>query len=352
MADLDTLFADFNKQYKAKIACKGISDVKYPRIPFTSPRANYMLYGGIPRNRMIEFFGDYSCGKTTTALDLIGNAQKLFELEEQGQKCVFVDAEHTLDYDWAKKLGVDVEELYVLDPEGQSAEQIFEMILEMVKTGKVGLIVLDSLANLVSQQECDKTMEERTVGGISASLTIFARKMADLLKQHKCTFIGINQIRCAGVGQAMSYALYDTPGGKSWKLNCSVRLEFKQGDLFDEHGKSIPKNSECPFGNEIKMHIKKTKVCKPNRRVGTYNLWYDKGIDKISDLFDIAQKEGIIQGKGWYTFVDVETGEVLMDENDKEIKINGKEAVIQFLSDNEIILQEIEQKLNKVIEGI
>ena len=351
MSDLDTLFSEFNRKYKSEIACKGVSNIKYPRIPFTSPRANYMLYGGIPRNRMVEFFGDYSCGKTTTSLDLIGNAQKLFELEENDQKCVFVDTEHTLDYDWAKKLGVDVDSLYVLDPDNQTAEQIFDMILDMVATGKVGLVVLDSLANLVSQQEAEKTMEEKTMGGISAPLTVFCRKLCPLLNTHKCTFIGINQVRCAGIGNVYGGQLYDTPGGKSWKLNCSVRLEFRQGSLFDENGKEIPKNSESPYGNEIKMHIKKTKVCKPNRRVGTYSLWYDKGIDKISDLFDIAQKEGIIQGKGWYVFVDNETGEVLSDDSGKEIKINGKQSVIKYLEENPIILEEIEEKLNKIIAG-
>lgn len=348
MTDLDTLFQDFNKKYKDEIGCKGISSVKYPRIPFTSPRANYMLYGGLPRNRMIEFFGDYSSGKTTTALDIVANAQKLFIEENEGKHVLFVDTEHTLDYDWARKLGVNVENLYVLAPHTQSAEQIFQMILDTVETGSVGLIVLDSLANLTSQQEAEKTMEEKTMAGISAPLTRFARTLCPLLAQYKCTFIGINQVR---MDLNNMYNLYNTPGGKGWQLNCSVRLFFKAGDFFDENGKELNQKAETPAGNQVQMRIKKTKICKPDRRLGSYNLWYDKGIDKTSDLFDIAQKEGIIQGKGWYTFVDLETGETLKDEGDKEIKIQGRESVIAYLNEDPIIMEAIEEQVNKIIVG-
>lgn len=347
---LDTLIKDFNKKYKDEIAFKGISQIVHPRIPFSSPRANYMLYGGLPRNRMIEFFGDFSCGKTTTALDIVKNSQILFKTEAEGKKVLYVDSEHTLDHEWAAKIGVDINDLFVIQPFEQSAEQIFQMILDAIETGEVGLAVLDSLANLVSQQAWDKNMEEKTRGGISAPLSTFCTKACPLLSKYGTTFLGINQVR---LDMNNPYNMYVTPGGQAWKLNCSVRLMFQQGAVVNEAGEEIKTAAEktTPSGNQIQMRVIKTKICKPNRKLGYYTLMYDYGIDKYIDLFDIAHKEGIIQGSGWYTFMDPSTGEIITDAEGSIIKIQGKKNVISFLKEDEIMYNELESIIKSYIEG-
>lgn len=166
-----------------------------------------MTFGGIPRGAIIEFAGETGGGKTTTALDIVSNAQDLFEKEaqenEKPKKVVYVDCENTLDEEWARKLGVDVNNMLILQPFKQTAEQIFQMVIEIIETGEVGLVVIDSLAVMVSQQAYNKTIEENTYGGISKPLTLFGAKIIPLLTKYNCTLLAINQIRddMAGFGR-------------------------------------------------------------------------------------------------------------------------------------------------------
>ena len=190
MGKLDVIIKEINKQYKEDIAARGIARVNTQRIPLSSPRVNYMLYGGLPRGRLVEFAGEESGGKTTTALDATANAQKLFTeewLKEKAdieaiekrnktqqarldyltargaQKVVYCDCENTLDEEWAQLLGVDVDELVVIKPMSQTAEQIFEMLLQMIETDEVGLVVIDSIGVMLSAQAYEKTMEEKNL---------------------------------------------------------------------------------------------------------------------------------------------------------------------------------------------
>lgn len=375
MGQLDSLIKDFNRKNKEDIAFFGIPNIKVPKIPFTSPRANYMLYGGIPRNRIIEFFGEEGGGKTTTALDIVGNAQKLFleEYEKEieilkkmdkrnnqqqtrldyllkagSKRVVYVDCENTLDVEWAIKLGVDVEDLVLLKPQAQSAEEIFEMILDMVKTGEVGLVVIDSLGVMVSQQALEKTMEEKTYAGISQSLTTFTNKVTPLLSKFGCTIIAINQMREDMTSQ---YIVYKTPGGKAFKHGCSVRMMFQKGTFFDDSGKDATRSIENPAGNKVNMKIVKTKCCKPNRTNGFYTLNYTNGIDYISDLIEVALKcSAIVQTGAWYQFSNAQTGEVVVDEYGDLIKLQGKPRVAEYLAENDWLLEEIKESVRLIIE--
>lgn len=375
MGQLDSLIKEFNRKNKDNIAFLGIPHIKVPKIPFSSPRANYMLYGGVPRGRIIEFFGEEGGGKTTTALDVVGNAQKVFETENEkevetlkssskltkqqnerldyllatgSKKVVYVDCENTLDIEWAIKLGVDVDSMYLLKPQSQSAEQIFQMIYDMVETGEVGLVVIDSLGVMVSQQTLEKTMEEKTYAGISQALTTFTNKITPLISKVDCTIIAINQMR-----QDMTnpYAMYKTPGGQAWKHGCTVRMMFQKGQYFDKNGKDATRSIENPAGNKVNMKIVKTKCCKPDRLNGFYTLNYSSGIDSLCDLIEVALNYGlIIQQGAWYQFTDVETGEIIRDDMGDEIKLQGKPRVVEYLRNDYILKQQLEKDVNELIK--
>ena len=375
MSKLDILIKDFNKQYKEDIAARGIARIQTQRIPFSSPRANYMLYGGIPRGRIVEFAGEENGGKTTTALDVVANAQKLFlkewedeiaELEatdkpkkeqqarlaylkSRGPKqVVYADCENTLDEDWATKLGVDVDFLIVLKPMSQTAEQIFEMLLQMIETDEVGLVVLDSLGVMLSAQAYEKTMEEKTYGGIAAALTLFSKKAELLCTKYNCTLIGINQMR---EDMNSPYGGMITTGGKGWKHNCSLRLMFQKGAYIDERGNELKRSAESPAGNLVMISIAKTKICKPDRRTGFYTLRYDTGVDVIADTVETALKYGIIQQSGaWFNFIDIDSGEIITDENDDIIKVQGKVNLFDYLRETPTMLEEISDKISTLIE--
>ena len=374
MGKLDILIQEFNKQFKEEIVSRGVARIETQKIPFTSPRANYMLYGGIPRGRIVEFAGEENGGKTTTALDIIANAQILFKQEwedeisqlesiekrkkdEQARldylkirgpkQIVYADCENTLDEDWARNLGVDIDNMIILKPMSQTAEQIFEMLLQMIETDEVGLVVIDSLGVMISSQAYEKTMEEKTIGGIAAALTLFSKKAEMLCSKYNCTLIGINQMRD---DISSSYGGLTTTGGKAWKHNCSLRLMFQKGSYIDEKGNEIKRSSESPAGNLVMINIAKTKVCKPDRRVGFYTLRYDTGIDKVADTIELALKYGIINQAGaWFTFIDLDTGEIICDDEGEPIKIQGKPNLIEYLEDNQHLFEEITEKLNLLI---
>lgn len=376
MSKLDVLIQDFNRQYKEEIAARGIARIQTEKIPFSSPRVNYMLYGGIPRGRIVEFAGEEGGGKTTTALDVVANAQKLFQkewedeisqlealtkpkkeeqarlnyLKSRGPKqAVYIDCENTLDEDWARLLGVDVDRMFVLKPMSQTAEQIFEMALQTIETDEVGILVIDSLGVMLSAQAYEKTMEEKTYGGIASILTLFSKKAELLCTKYNCTLIGINQIR-EDLNSSYGGGLI-TIGGKGWKHNCSVRLMFQRGSFIDSKGNEIKRSSESPAGNLVMVSITKTKTCRPDRRVGFYTLRYSSGIDVITDTIETALKYGIIQQAGaWFTFVDIDTGEIICDEDNEVIKIQGKPNVIEYLKDNPNLLEEVFNKITALIE--
>lgn len=383
MSKLDILIKEINKNFKEDIASRGIPIKHFEKIPFSSPLANYMTYGGIPRGRIIEFAGEENGGKTTTALDIVANAQKLFYsewaeelhnlenkekrtkeeetrlkylMDRQPQKVVYCDCENTLDDEWARKLGVDTDEMILLKPMSQTAEQIFEMLLQMIDTDEVGLLVIDSLGVMLSAQAYEKTVEEKTYGGIASALTLFSKKAELLCTKYNCTLIGINQMRedMSGYGQQI------TTGGKGWKHNCSLRLMFRKGDYIDSNNNSIKRSSTSPAGNLIEVAIAKTKVCRPDRRNGYYTLNYTSGVDVLSDTVELACYYDIIQKAGaWYSIIDIKTGEMLQENvlNDEgevdyiqDLKFQGRPALLQYLKENEDIFNLISEQVKKKLE--
>lgn len=328
---LDEIVKNVNKSAKEDILSRGLSDYTYTRIPFTSPRMNYMTYGGLPVGKIIEFYGEEHGGKTTTALDIVANFQNMFPDKD----VLYVDAENTLDVEWAQKIGVDTENLYILQPKSQSAEEIFEIICNAVDSGEVGLWVLDSIGALVSAQELEKTMEDKTYGGISKSLTLFGKKIEMLMQRYKCTGIGINQLR---EDMNSAWGGTTTPGGRGWKHFCSVRIQFSRGKFFDEKGNDISRNADSPAGNYVMANATKNKTAPPTRHIGQYRIRYEIGIDYLADLVDVAILYSIIDKHGaWYKIIDTETGEIIRDN------IQGIVNVYEALDEDAELLQRVEQ---------
>lgn len=341
---LDEIIKNVNKKSGSNIVGYGIPKRDYTRIPFTSPRMNYCTYGGLPTGRLIEFYGEEHGGKTTTALDIVANYQRMQESEDKPKKVAYFDAENTLDVEWATKLGVDVDSLILLQPESESAEDILQIILDMIDTGEVGLVVLDSIAAMVSAQEMDKTVADKTYAGISMPLTVFGRKAEMLCKKYNCTIIGINQIR-DDLGAMYGNAI-KTPGGRAWRHLCSVRMQFTRGSFIDEKGDEIKRSSESPAGNKVLMSMVKNKTCPANRRGGYYTIDYANGIDYLTDLLEVAIKYDLIQKSGaWFEIVNPDTGEVLTE------KIQGMANVREFFRDesHEDILVFVEDYIDSKI---
>lgn len=304
---LDEIIKNVNKTAKETIITKGLSEFSYERIPFTSPRMNYMTYGGIPVGKLIEFFGEEHGGKTTTAFDVVANFQNLYPDKE----VVFIDAENTFDKDWAIKIGVDVDNLTIVQPKSQSAEAIFDLICDVVDTGEVGLWVLDSLGVLMSEQEWEKDMNERTYGGIALPATRFSKKIEMLMARYRCTGIIINQLRDK---INSTFGGTDTPGGRALKHVYSVRIQFSRGKFFDEKGNDLSRTAGEPIGNYVMANAVKNKTAPPTRHMGQYRIRYDIGIDYLSDLLDVAILYGIIDKHGaWYSIIDIYSGEIIRD---------------------------------------
>lgn len=331
---LDEIMKNTNKKFKEEIITQGLSDFNYKRIPFTSPRMNYCSFGGIPVGKITEFYGEEHGGKTTTALDIVANYQK----SDDKRDVLYVDAENTFDVEWAKKIGVDVDKLYILQPKSQSAEDIFQVIYDSVESGELGLWVLDSIGVLVSGQELEKSMEDKTYGGIAKALTLFGKKIEMVMQRHKCTGIGINQIR---EDLNSTWGGISTPGGKAWKHLCAVRMQFSRGKFIDDKGNELTRSAESPAGNIVMMSMTKNKTAPPTRRTGFYTLNYETGIDYLKDLVDVAIRFDIVRKSGaWFDIVDIETGELLVG------KIHGQANVYEELKSEDLLLERVENLVN------
>ncbi|WP_337675691.1 hypothetical protein, partial [Huintestinicola sp.] len=184
MSRLDVLAKEIGKKFGENTIGYGVKQDEYDKIRFTSPRLNYMTFGGLATGRIYEFAGPEGSGKTTSAFDLMKNAQIKFhkEFEEEQakgnkdfleKKIFFLDEEGTFDAVWARKFGVDVEKVMIWQPQGESAEKVLDVLRQVIETGEVGLAVLDSVATLVSEQVYDESLEKKAYGGIAATLTRF-----------------------------------------------------------------------------------------------------------------------------------------------------------------------------------
>ena len=328
MSKLDIIAKEIGKKFGESTIGYGVKKAEYDKIKFTSPRLNYMTFGGLATGRIYEFAGPEGSGKTTSAFDLIKNAQIKFQKEyeeEQAKgntafeerKVFFLDEEGTFDAVWARKFGVNVEKVMIWQPQGESAEKVLDVLRNVIETGEVGLAILDSIATLVSEQVYEESLEKKAYGGIAATLTRFVNLIKGPLLKYDCTLIMINQVR-EDLGSMFGGTI--TPGGRAFKHACSARFEFRKGKFVDDNGKELTNNAENPAGNIIHVVVKKTKIFEPTRRVGYYTIKYLTGPDFMSDYIDVGLQTGVINQRGaYYDILDLSTGEILNEE-----KIQGK----------------------------
>ena len=345
MASVQTTLNDTLKQIQKKfgnnVVKYGVDDLALSGIlSLGSPTFDFAVYGGIPEGRIVELSGAEGSGKTTTAF-LIAAAYQRKEIErnpDNSRSIVLLDNEGTADPVWAAKLGYDMGEdaavpTIVIRPEAQSAEEIFDIAIDLLKTGEVGLLIFDSIATLVPQQIFDESQEKKQMGGVAAALTRFANTVVGLLRKYKATLIGINQVRenLSGYGDALI-----TPGGRAWKHQCSMRLMFKRGEFFDEDGNTLTKNAESPAGHVIIMTVLKTKVCKWDRKLGYMHLNYVKGVDILQDTLDVATYFGFIDNsvQGTFKLLNPDTGEPLLDAEGNPIKIRGRKNLTAYFREH------------------
>ena len=330
-----------SKKYGDNVVRVGAQDLTVDGVlSLGSPSLDFCIYGGVPEGRIVEFSGPEGSGKTTNAFLAAASYQRaeVKRNPENPRSIVFLDKEGTLDREWAAKMGYDISEdatvpTILIRPEAQSAEEIFDMALDMLKTGEVGLLIFDSIATLVPMQIADESMEKQQMGGIAKALTRFANTAIGLLRKYKATLIAINQVRenIGGYGPALS-----TPGGRAWKHACSMRLMFKRGAFFDEDGNELTTSAESPAGHIIDMAVLKTKTCRWDRKLGHAHLNYTRGVDIVQDTIDVALHLGFIDNsaQGMYKLIDPETGALMIDADGNEIKIRGKKNVATYFREH------------------
>ena len=270
--------------------------------------------GGYPRGRIIEMYGPESSGKTTLALHAVAEAQKM------GGIAAFIDAEHALDPVYAKNLGVDIDNLWVSQPD--NGEQALEITENLVRSGAVDIIVVDSVAALTPQKEIEGDMGDAMMGLQARLMSQALRKLTAIVGKSKCMIIFINQIRMK-IG-IMFGNPETTTGGNALKFYSSVRLEIRRIESIEGKGE------EDAVGNRVRVKVVKNKVAPPFRKV-ELDIYFGKGISATASLLDSAVKHGIIDKRGaWYTRGDEKVGQ-------------GKENAIAFLKENPDYAKQIEE---------
>ena len=330
MSQLDVAMKDFAKKYGDNYIEVGVEKNDYDRIPFSSPRLNYMTFGGLPLGHIIEFSGPDGSGKTSTVFDIIKNAQQKFkqEAEETHQPeriVVFIDVEGTYNYPWARKFGVDTKKVIRLKLSGWAASTVLNEALKFLQLTEVGLLIIDSLAAMPPDQLVDKSVGDKIYGGIAQSVQNFTNVAKKYISQNNSMLICINQVR-DNLGSMFGGTI--TPGGRGFKHACSVRLEFRKGRFIDSNNKELANNAENPAGNIINVVVIKSKVFPSTRRVGYYTIKYLTGPDTLSDYIELGIQVGVINQKGaYYDVIDPQAGEILNDT-----KIQGKNALRDLLN--------------------
>ncbi|MGI6652739.1 MAG: recombinase RecA [Christensenellales bacterium] len=277
--------------------------------------------GGIPRGRIIEIYGPESSGKTTVALHFIAEAQK------RNGIAAFIDAEHALDPAYAKRLGVDIDELYISQP--TSGEDALEIAEALVRSGAIDIVVVDSVAALVPRAEIDGEMGDTFVGLQARMMSQAMRKLAGVVSKTNSVVVFINQLR-EKVG-VMYGNPETTPGGRALKFYASVRLDVRRGEQL--------KNGSEVVGNRTKIKVVKNKVAPPFR-VCEVDLLYGLGISKEGSLLDLAVEHEIIQKSGsWFSYNDIRIGQ-------------GRDNARKYLQDNPDISKEIEAAIRASVTPV
>ena len=272
--------------------------------------------GGLPKGRIIEVYGPESSGKTTLALHVISQEQK------NGGICAFVDAEHALDPSYAKKLGVNLDDLLISQPD--AGEQALEITETLVRSGAVSVVVVDSVAALTPRSELEGDMGDAQVGAQARLMSQAMRKLTGSISRSNCMVIFINQIRMK-IG-VMFGSPETTTGGNALKFYSSVRLDIRRIGALKDRDEIV--------GNATRVKVVKNKVAPPFKQV-EFDIMYGEGISKTGEIIDLGVKEGIIEKSGaWFSYGDERIGQ-------------GRENAKIFLKKNEKMCSEIEEKIRK-----
>ncbi len=312
---LDSAVAQIEKQFgKGSIMKLGdeANKMNIEVVPTGSISLDIALgLGGIPRGRVIEIYGPESSGKTTLALHMVAEVQKM------GGVAAFIDAEHALDPAYSKKIGVDIDDLYISQPD--SGEQALEICETMVRSGAVDIVIVDSVAALVPKAEIDGEMGDSHMGLQARLMSQALRKLTAIIGKSRCIVIFINQLR-EKIG-VMFGNPETTSGGRALKFYSSIRLDIRRIESLKQSGEVV--------GNRTRVRVVKNKVAPPFKEA-LFDIMFGEGISTEGDILDLAAEEDIINKSGaWYSYNETKIGQ-------------GRENAKQFLIENPEIFEEVE----------
>lgn len=315
---LESALAQIEKQYgKGSIMKLGdtAAHMNIETIPTGSISLDIALgLGGIPKGRVVEVYGPESSGKTTVALHMVAEVQK------RGGIAGFIDAEHALDPAYAKKIGVDIDNLYISQPD--NGEQALEITETMVRSGAVDIVIIDSVAALVPRAEIDGDMGDSHVGLQARLMSQALRKLTAVISKSNCIVIFINQLR-EKVG-VMFGSPETTTGGRALKFYSSIRLDVRRIESLKQGGEVV--------GNRTRIKVVKNKIAPPFKEA-EFDIMFGQGISREGDVLDLAANENIIIKSGaWYAYNDAKIGQ-------------GRENAKTYLKDNPDIFAEVEEKV-------
>ncbi len=295
-----------------------VEDIDF--IPTGSAGLNLALgIGGYPKGRIVEIYGPESSGKTTLTLHAIAEAQKA------GGIAAFIDAEHAFDRFYAERLGINIDDLIVAQPD--NGEQALEIADNLIRSGAIDIIVIDSVAALTPKSEIEGEMGDSKMGLQARLMSQALRKLTSSISKTKCTAIFINQLR-EKIG-VMFGNPETTTGGNALKFYASVRLDIRRSTAI--------KNGDAVIGNRTRVKVVKNKVAPPFKTVD-FDIMYGEGISKVGEIIDIAVDCNIVQKSGsWFSYDKTKLGQ-------------GRDSVKQMLKDNPELIQEIEQKIKDTIK--
>jgi recombination protein RecA len=317
-AALQKIEKDFGKGSIMRMGEEKIENVDV--IPTGSISLNAALgVGGYPKGRIIEIYGPESSGKTTLAIHAIAEAQKA------GGVAAFIDAEHAFDRFYAQKLGVDIDNLYISQPD--NGEQALEIADQLIRSAAIDIIVIDSVAALTPKKEIEGDMGDSAVGLHARLMSQALRKVTSTIAKTNTTCIFINQLR-EKIG-VMFGNPETTTGGNALKFYASVRLDIRKSQTI--------KDGDQPIGNQVKVKVVKNKVAPPFRKA-EFEITFGEGISKVGEIVDLATDYDIIKKSGsWFSYGDTKLGQ-------------GRDAVKALLKDNQELCDELEAKIMEKIK--
>jgi recombination protein RecA len=318
---LELAIAQIEKQFgSGSVMRLGTSEINsWPAVPTGAMSLDEILgIGGLPRGRIVEIYGPESSGKSTLALSVVAQAQKM------GLKCLYVDAEHALDPVYMQAVGIDLDDLLLAQPD--HGEEALEIVSKLLSTGGIGVVVVDSVASLIPKAELEGEMESQQMGLQARMMAKAMRKLAGPASQHKTLIIFINQIRNK-IG-IMFGNPETTPGGFALKYAASVRIDIrKKEDIKDKQGNAV--------GVTSKVKIIKNKMAPP-MKITEFDILYGKGIDEYGCVLDVAINKGLFTQKGAWIYYH------------GDLFAQGRENALNQIKENEVLFNQIKEEIQNV----